>query len=784
MDAVERCDEIEGLAVPHNQETQKTVMFVNAACDSLSIRGANRAKPEEHVSDVADVVDIQTYFARPRLITRVDFSPGTSLPVLWSLDLNNANIKSTMSVNFTRAAGAFGYRGTMCFRAQVVATPFMAGRLRFAFEPVNTSAIYPAGLGRVDNICPLSQLPGVELDLNDSTDMVIKVPFLHALSYFSVSESNSTEMLGRISLVKYQPLTVATGVGAPAIAIWGWIEDFETIGAAASVVSFQMGKLTPSSKEAKVIPGNLSNVLSAGANLIMWAGSRIPTISAFAGPTTWVLRQASHVAASYGWAKPVDASAAHKIITTDMTYQHNYDGIDTSHVLGGFAENAIVPSVGFAGSDMDEMAFDFLKQVSCAISQTSLLTTDTAGELIYACNLNPMAMLYYPGTRNVTAVPDAFLRAPLWASTVFGLANCFTNFRGGFKFKVKIAKTRFHTGKLLLGFNPTLFVTNTSSGNKLPDDYFSGLFKSVIWDLRESSEMEFEAPYICAAPYLSVELPYGAFFISVLEPLVAPDTVATSVPLLVEVAGMPDLEFSVPRPKTYGLCPSTEPPSLLVSNVLEQEKTDVGTITFQSGDFTPYRGVIPEMAHLCVGEKINSVKQLISRADLVRVPVTAVETYNNAPSLPTWNIGGNSQPDNSMLNYFQYWYGFFRGGYCYDFISFGDKGRLTALPTSLNDAVTNLPVIRENDGHLHVKVPYYNRYTKSMLGSNWSNSSYVLKVLFSGERTTPAYAAFMRAADDYQYGYFIGCPKLTRYHPDELSTTFIAQATLNDVPPV
>lgn len=759
-------------------------MFVNAACDSLSIRGVNKAKPEDHLSDVADVVNIQTYFARPRLITRVDFSAGTNFPVLWSLDLNNANIKSTMSVNFTRAAGAFGYRGTMCFRAQVVATPFMAGRLRFAFEPANTSAIYPSGFSKVDNICPLSQLPGVELDLNDSTDMVIKIPFLHALSYFTVSESHSTEMLGRISLVKYQPLTVATGVGPPAIAIWGWIEDFETIGAAASAVSFQMGKLTPSAKEAKVIPGNLSNVLSAGANLAMWAGSRIPTISAFAGPTNWVLRQASHIAASYGWAKPIDASAAHKVITTDMTYQHNYDGIDTSHVLGGFAENAIVPSVGFAGSDMDEMAFDFLKQVSCAISQTSLLTTDTAGALVYACNLNPMAMLYYAGSRNVTAVPDAFIRAPLWGSTIFGLANCFSNFRGGFRFKIKIAKTRFHTGKLLLGFNPTSFVTNNAASNKLPDDFFSGLFKSVIWDLRESSEMEFEVPYISAAPYLPVETPYGAFFISVLEPLVAPDTVATSVPLLVEVSGMSDLEFSVPRPKVYGLCPTAAPTMAITTDIPDLIPTDSVGISFQSGNFTPYKSDTPEMAHLCVGEKINSVKQLVSRADLVRVPVTAIETYNNAPNLPSWTIEGNTQPNNSMLNYFQYWYAFFRGGYCFDFISFGDKGRLTALPGSLNNAITNLPVIRENDGHLHVKVPYYNKYPKSMLGSNWTNSSYALKVLFSGERTTPAYAAFIRAADDYQYGYFIGCPKLTRYYPDELSTTFITQATLNDAPPV
>ena len=212
--------------------------------------------------------------------------------------IDNSFIQSQV-YNFARVKGAFGWRATVVFRLQVIATPFQAGRLRMAFSPFEDGSIYMPS--RSEHITGVSQLPGVDLDIVEQTSCVLKVPFIHAYNYFLVKPRtpSSSEVLGTLSVFPYIGPNIAAGSTNPTYVLWMSLEDFELVGVAPFEYTAQMAPLgkgkASSSKEASAIPGNLSNVLAAGSNLMTWAGSRIPFLSSVAGPSSWALRQAANI---------------------------------------------------------------------------------------------------------------------------------------------------------------------------------------------------------------------------------------------------------------------------------------------------------------------------------------------------------------------------------------------------------------------------------------------------------------------------------------------------------
>lgn len=753
-DFLDQCDPITGVAVPQNNEVTAITDFMNEACDMVDVRAGAFSKLTEMYKDTNNVTDVSDYFSRP-IIVRNDTYLNATRGVIWSQEISNAYLQSAL-YNFARVKGAYGYRATVCFRVQVISNPFQAGILRLAFSPFERIG-FGNHWARSQSLTSVSQLPGVELDLAESTSCVLKIPFIHALNYFTVTPASATESLGSVCLFAYTPVALGSGASNPTLTVWMWLEDFELVAATAAEYSAQSGVLSgkkaATNKESDVVPANLSGVLAAGAKLANWAGTKIPMISSYAGPTSWLMRQAAHIAASYGWSRPLAVLPNTKVINTINAYQNNSDGVDPSFNLGLFSDNAVAPLPGFAGSNLDEMAFDYITSVYSAISVGSLTTTDTINSFKKHVQLTPAAMYFTAGIASRIynqVLPFGGSGKSFFPSPLFFLGNCFAKWRGGFKFRVKIAKTKFHTGRLILGFIPTPNPVSNLTTN-LPTNPSNMQFKSVIWDLRESNSCEFECPFIHPMSYLDFTRSFGTFFISVLDPLDGPATVAQTVPFVLEVAGMPGFEYSHPRTPLYPLAP-----------------LDTVYIA-QSGIDAVFRSPTTDgTSALCVGEKINSVKQMIARACTVGV-------YNSSRSVvfePLLNSGywtpSAAAPtaleyvDNTYLNYFQGLYGISRGGYHNHIIPMGIDTVVSATlePT---DRLASAPIIAERSTALHVKVPYYNYRSRDIIGDPIAQfgASNLCKVNISLRTGGPTGVIHMvRAAEDFQMGYFLGAPPL------------------------
>lgn len=467
-DSVQDCNNVDGIAVPSTSEVTQITEFINEACDQVSIRAAASHHLPEMYTDVSSVNDLKQYFSRPIQIDNLTYNNATR-GLITSYPLSTGATKLRVR-NFERISGCYGWRATFCFRLQSVATPLQAGRLRLAFQPFFNNLDH----SRISALSPISQLPGVDLDITESTSAILRVPFIFNRNYFNF-QTIAGDNLGEVAIFAYTPVALGTGAFSPRIAVWHWLEDFEMIAAApesitlipppaaaaalvspfadaslSTILEAQAGKFSAGAKEEKAIPGNLSNVLAAGSKLVTWAGTKIPFISSYAGPTSWMMREAAKIAASYGWSKPLNSAATTRMFQTVNTYQTNMDGADTTFSLGASVENSVQPLPGFAGTNVDEMSIDYVKSVYSAISAPVLTQFQAPGDLVYSCSLSPKALFFQDGIQN-SIVPTLTPNLAFWPSSVFGLANCFNLYRGGFKFRIKMSKTKFHTGRLLLG---------------------------------------------------------------------------------------------------------------------------------------------------------------------------------------------------------------------------------------------------------------------------------------------------------------------------------------------
>lgn len=781
-DAVEVCDPIHGVSVSSNSEVTALTNFINEACDQVSIRSAGYTRLNEMYHDVSNVNDVKDYFIRPKLLNTITYNSATR-GSLATYDVSAANTAANV-YNFARIAGTYGWRATFCFRLQAISNPFQAGIVRMAFSPFE--GIGNEAPSRISTITPISQLPGVELDLAQNTSVVLKIPFIYCDNYFTyVAPAGYNQSLGYLGVFAYTPITIAAGTPAPTLALWHWLEDFELISATAADVvqepafaadsttklvslppisedfvygeytptpfltfvpeeakfETQMGKLDASSKESKAIPGNISNVLAAGSNLVSWAASRVPMISSFAGGTSWFLRETAKIAASYGWSKPLITTPHKRVIDTTHGYQNNSDGPDPSYNLGLFSDNTIAPLPGFAGTNVDEMSLSYINSVFSAISVATLSTTDAVGAYVKIIECAPTAMIFDTLVEQ-TATPPISIASAFRPSATHAVANCFNRYRGSFVFRVKIAKTKFHTGRIILGFTP---YRHDPTKVTRPLDPTNMQFKSLIWDLREDNVVDFVCPFTSPLSYLDIDESYGTFFISILEPLKGPDTVSQTVPIVIEVAGAPDMEYADPCMPRFVPAPISTP------------------FYTQSGDVTVFNSAPEQEPSLyCMGERVNSVKQLISRACPLLL-ANASGTYIFQPDryYPVWSGFGLTNYFNTYLNYFMCFYGMYRGGYHYHAVPNGDAC-LAAARTHIAGPVMLDSLVQEANTSLHVKMPYYNKRSRSIITGPTGqfpvdNPMYLYSSRSNARGAARSYVT-IRAADDFQFGYFLGAP--------------------------
>lgn len=545
------------------------------------------------------------YLKRPYIMAAGSFTT-TDSGAFWKVLLGTA----VNSLKLAKLQGVFTFRADVVLTLQVNASRFVSGRYILAWLPAGGSYLHINEWWNLHcaNLTTISQLPHVEIDIAKQTHVTLRIPFTMPWSHTQVG-SASVGLGGYVFMIPYVALVAGSGGTTAGYTVWA---SFENIELGAPTVN-QGGDASTS--EAKAYgTGPITSVLDRVTHAATILG-QIPFIGDYAKMVAWLSAEVAEPARKYGFSKPLSQGAPDRVERKVLTYSSNVDQVSGAKPLGLKSDAQVIQHTGVSRVGLDEMSFDFVKaQYAHFVTFTWSTGSAHGATLLNQAITDQWNVAYGKG---YTCAP------------VTMIANYFLRYRGGFKLRFKIVKTEFHRGRLVVAYAPgnwaNAFTISTS-------EY---LYREVV-DMATTNEFEVKVPYLLPDPWITSGQRIGTLKIFVLDPLVAPTSVASTISIIMEVAADEDFTVSVPRAWNY------EPylPSVAQSDwdwSEEEPATNqmadpyVVTPCFTLGPTKTDPGELIEA--MTAGETIRSFRQLCKRliglrpVSLITMPVGGAIRY-------------------------------------------------------------------------------------------------------------------------------------------------------------
>jgi len=551
---------------------------------------------------------LEDYIGRPQLIASGTFA-STDGPLTFA-EFSPFYVLFSNSMIYNKCLGKMLLKGTLCMKLQVNATPFQQGRYILAHIhsggslDLSTTEGFWNRLHRSDK-CQITQLPHAEIEIGVDSEVTLKVPYVNMELGYSIPGSLTGHKIGDIGksfIYPYSPISSAAGALTCSYSLWIWLEDVEMTG----VAMYQAGGDTSDVERKSVNKGPIESTLIK-VSKSMGVLSEIPLLSAFAKPTSWVSDVLARSAKVWGWSAPLDESPITRVAEFSMPYNACSDAVSPAMPLSLHSTNSLMQMTGIGKTDYDELSIDFIKSKFSYFGSGSLSTSGGINTVIMSGTVQPSAYQFSHSVGTdvwYTYTPVAYL------------AEFFDCWRGGLRYKFKFVKTKFHSGRVMFVY------THVTASDPLSPSFTvaaSAYGLREIWDLSESSEFEVTVPYQATTPYLNLDEGSGRWALIVLDPLVAPSTVSSTISVLGEVAGADDLEFAFPVNMEDKVLVAPDPASY-----------QMGGEEYVGNSKELPSGVISSAA--CMGEKISSLRSLLKRYS------TCYARADEVASVNAWRI--------------------------------------------------------------------------------------------------------------------------------------------------
>jgi hypothetical protein len=650
-----------------NVDTSATTQFVS---DSNIVSAApinSSFLPRTFYDSSSDSLnqDIKLFLAKPvilwqgNLTTTDTFSSHVTRLIPADTMFNTTLYKNKIE-------GFLGFRATTVIRIVINANRFQQGRYILNIIPLGgaegTSFKTTGWVSdHLNTLVQRTTAPHVEIDLNCDTEATIRVPFNSALNFYPIYFNQAVEPGSwfAIKLTPYVPLSAVAGDTTCGFCVYAHFEDVQLVSAAipqSGIAFSKISKKNPTEVEQDSV--NIGPISSALIRVKNAADifAKVPLLSSYANTVSWFSDIGASAAKVFGWRKPVSLQVSQRVTQNYLPYAANTDGPDMSFPLSLSYENSVGLACGFSGTDVDEMDFSYLATIPAWSNTVTWSVGQTIGSQLLLLDVTPAGAPY-----STTVNSQTFLHyrpAQL-------VASHFAYWRGSMVYKLKFVKTEFHSGRLVVAFNP--FPQNAGSLNAITLANSAYLHRQII-DVRETNEFTFVVPFISDQPYKTVSSITGRIAVLIMEPLVAPATVTQSVSVILEIATGPDIEFAFPSASTSSYYAGVTPQSGTVFsstpiglNVCSNLDSTIG-----SALATPDLGI---NALNCVGERISSLRSLLKLPDML-VP-TAVPVAGFTQSVLPFAISSgtvvtttNTPPTyaNDLYSRFASCYVYSRGG--------------------------------------------------------------------------------------------------------------------------
>lgn len=489
----------------------------------------------------------------------------------------------------SKLKGRFAVKAGLKIRLVVNAQKFQSGRYIVAWLP--SGGAYGNGHDsymRMHRHCltQITQLPHVELDISTQTEAVLEIPYVSFTTAMGIGSAFVQGDPGWVFIYPYVPLHTVVGGAAASFTLWFQMTNVSL----SSIAVPQMGRRgTPSQREQEASKlGAYSSITDKVARTARHLGN-IPLLSTFTTPAQFVADTLTGALQIWGLSKPPNFKPVERIENVPFSMGASANVSDPTQPLSLDVNNtmSLIPSVG--GTDEDEMSLAYLKSIYSYFARVDWDASYASNSLLTSFLVSPCDMY------QTTTDSGQTLRSH---TPVSFLATLFTQWKGGLKYRLKFVKTQFHSGRLLIAFTPYNHYDRTTPPTT--SVALSAYSHREIVDVRDITEYEFVVPYVALTPWLRCNgrpSAMGLVSIFVLDSLVYPATVPSTVPILFEVAGAEDLSFAVPTSEDAW---SIMRPATLQSNIPMLGGSNLSS--------DPLRD-----ASSCIGETVLSLRQLVKR---------------------------------------------------------------------------------------------------------------------------------------------------------------------------
>ena len=543
---------------------------------------------------------ISDVLKRPTLIATYNWDQGGSIDSVfypWERFLTGPNIKEKVDYYYL-------FRGVMKIKVVVTASPGMYGYARLAYAPMNF--VNPAEIQEVVGYdgfkVPLSQRPGIDVNIQDNTGGEMTLPFLWHKEWMDITTTTDASQIGLMYLRTFTTLNAVTAASQDAtIQIFAWMEDYELSGPTDSA-AMQSGQAADSEFEEK--DGAISKSASAVADL---AGrlATAPVIGPFAMATQIGASAVDSIAKIFGYTnppviadvKPFKNSSVPPVATTDICQPYERLAIDSKNELS--IDNTLR---GY--SNTDELNISHICGIPSYLDHQTWSQSTIPGTTIHSMRVSPQMF-----------VLDGLSSAYRIQSTPMNMvAQNFSFWRGDIVFGIKVIASKMHTGSLRITYDPRSDIITADPPFQRTTNW--------VMDITQDTYAEFTIPFaneraFCRVSDDIITLRHGSSLTGACDPEFENGTVTISV-LTQQSCYAADADIILLL-YTYGKNMRFMGPKE-VSNKIQYyplQSEDLGMDKAESEFSTPSSGDEHKIACVYGGELCPSLRTLLHRMVLV-----------------------------------------------------------------------------------------------------------------------------------------------------------------------
>lgn len=450
------------------QQRQENLVFADAG-----MANTHSAPMVSYRPDVDTAAGLSTFLQRPVAISTFSWVEGSTTTLQlqfkpWQLFFNKVSILSKVT-NFARL------RAKLHLKFVVNASPFYYGAMRVCYCPID-GTFRDIVLSTPGDQIKFSQMPGDFIYPQDMTSFEMELPFLWPHAWLDLNSNADFGTMGQISYILYSQLRSANGATGQNVTItcYAWATDVELAGLTSGLA--MQGDEYDS---AGPISGPATAVANVAAKL-----TDTPVIGKLARATEIGARAVGGLASLFGYSNP-------PVIDDVRPYApkafHSFASVETSMPMDKLTvdpknEITVDKSVTGAGVDDELVISHFCGRDSFI---TGLLWTDAYGP--------GTQLLRIPVTPRNYGLNVGTSQSFINNTPAAHVCSMFSQWRGEMVYTLRFVKTRYHTGRVQISWDPQEVPTVNAETTTV----------TRIVDLQDETEVTFSIPFKAQDPWLN-----------------------------------------------------------------------------------------------------------------------------------------------------------------------------------------------------------------------------------------------------------------------------------------